>query len=143
MEVFMIFATQTLATLFDPISIALIVTFCVLMRTLTTSKLQQIIIPGILAATFSEVIVYTGIRGFQFGDLILQRIISHMAVSFAVVFILNFLFPNKKNNSSSEPNSYIPYQKQITSKYRSNIDFAVLKSLKESADIDDNRSAYY
>ena len=50
---------------------------------------------------------------------------------------------DKKNNSSSEPNSYIPFQKQITSKYRSNIDFAVLESLKESADIDDNRSAYY
>ena len=50
---------------------------------------------------------------------------------------------DKKNNSSSEPNSYIPFQKQITSKYRSNLDFAVLESLKESADIDDNRSAYY
>ena len=50
---------------------------------------------------------------------------------------------DKKNNSSSEPNSFIPFQKQITSKYRSNLDFAVLESLKESADIDDNRSAYY
>ena len=50
---------------------------------------------------------------------------------------------DKKNNSSSEPNSYIPFQNQITSKYRSNLDFAVLESLKESADIDDNRSAYY
>ena len=50
---------------------------------------------------------------------------------------------DKKNNSSSKPNSYIPFQKQITSKYRSNLDFAVLESLKESADIDDNRSAYY
>ncbi|MDC3179290.1 peptidyl-prolyl cis-trans isomerase, partial [Flavobacteriales bacterium] len=50
---------------------------------------------------------------------------------------------DKKNNSSSEPNSYIPFQNQIISKYRSNLDFAVLESLKESADIDDNRSAYY
>ena len=50
---------------------------------------------------------------------------------------------DKKNNSSSEPNSYIPFQNQMTSKYRSNLDFAVLESLKESADIDDNRSAYY
>lgn len=65
------------------------------------NKLQQIIIPGILAAICSEVIVYTGSRSFQFGDLILQRIISHMAVSFVLVFSLNFLFPNKRNNSSN------------------------------------------
>ena len=50
---------------------------------------------------------------------------------------------DKVNNSSNSPNSFIPYQKQITSKSRSNLDFLIVESLKESADINDNRSAYY
>ena len=50
---------------------------------------------------------------------------------------------DKVNNSSNAPNSFIPYQKQITSKNRSNLDFLIVESLKESADINDNRSAYY
>ena len=50
---------------------------------------------------------------------------------------------DKKNNSSNKPNSYTPFQKQLSSKYRTNLDFSVIESLKESADIDDNRSSYY
>ena len=50
---------------------------------------------------------------------------------------------DKVNNSSNAPNSFTPYQKQIISKNRSNLDFLIVESLKESADINDNRSAYY
>jgi|TARA_B100001093_G_scaffold518179_1_gene602143 peptidyl-prolyl cis-trans isomerase D len=50
---------------------------------------------------------------------------------------------DKKNNSSNKPNSYTPFQKQLSSKYRTNLDFSVIESLKKSADIDDNRSSYY
>ena len=50
---------------------------------------------------------------------------------------------DKVNKSSNTPNSFIPYQKQITGKNRSNLDFLIVESLKENAEINDNRHVYY
>ena len=50
---------------------------------------------------------------------------------------------DKKDISTKKPNSFISFQNQISSLYRSNIDFQIIESLKESAKIDDNRSSYY
>ena len=51
----------------------------------------------------------------------------------------------KLNNlkSASELESYTPFENQLTSKFRSNIDFNIIQSLKKSAEISDNRNDYY
>ncbi len=51
----------------------------------------------------------------------------------------------KLNNlkSASELESYAPFENQLTSKFRSNIDFNIIQSLKKSAEISDNRNDYY
>ncbi len=50
---------------------------------------------------------------------------------------------DKKDIGTKKPNSYRSFQNQLSSLYRSNIDFQIVESLKESAKIEDNRSSYY
>ena len=50
---------------------------------------------------------------------------------------------DKKDSSTKKPNSFRSFQNQLSSLYRSNIDFQIVESLKESAKIEDNRSSYY
>jgi len=45
--------------------------------------------------------------------------------------------------SADELESYTPFENQLTNKFRSNIDFSIVQSLKKSADISDNRNDYY
>jgi peptidyl-prolyl cis-trans isomerase D len=45
--------------------------------------------------------------------------------------------------SADELESYTPFENQLTNKFRSNIDFNIVQSLKKSADISDNRNDYY
>ena len=44
---------------------------------------------------------------------------------------------------ADELESYTPFENQLTNKFRSNIDFSIVQSLKKSADISDNRNDYY
>ena len=46
-------------------------------------------------------------------------------------------------NSVEEIESYSPFENQLTSKLRTNLDFNIVQSLKKSADVVDNRSDYY
>ena len=50
---------------------------------------------------------------------------------------------DKITKAENLPNSFTPYEKQVSSKLRSNIDFNVVQSLKKSSEIVDNRSDYY
>ena len=50
---------------------------------------------------------------------------------------------DKITKAENLPNSFTPYEKQVSSKLRSNIDFNVVQSLKKSSKIVDNRSDYY
>jgi peptidyl-prolyl cis-trans isomerase D len=45
--------------------------------------------------------------------------------------------------SADELESYTPFENQLTNKFRSNVDFSIVQSLKKSADISDNRNDYY
>ena len=45
--------------------------------------------------------------------------------------------------SADKLESYTPFENQLTNKFRSNIDFSIVQSLKKSADISDNRNDYY
>lgn len=45
--------------------------------------------------------------------------------------------------SADELESYTPFENQLANKFRSNIDFSIVQSLKKSADISDNRNDYY
>lgn len=45
--------------------------------------------------------------------------------------------------TADELESYTPFENQLTNKFRSNIDFSIVQSLKKSADISDNRNDYY
>ena len=45
--------------------------------------------------------------------------------------------------SAEEIENYSAFENQLTNKLRTNLDFNVVKSLKKSADISDNRSEYY
>ena len=46
-------------------------------------------------------------------------------------------------NSVEEIESYSAFENQLTSKFRTNLDFNIVQSLKKSADVVDNRSDYY
>ena len=50
---------------------------------------------------------------------------------------------DKKDSSTKKPNSFRSFQNQLSSLYRSNMDFQSVESLNESAKIEDNRSSYY
>ena len=45
--------------------------------------------------------------------------------------------------NADEIESYTPFENQLKNKYRSNIDFNIVQSLKKSANITDNRNDYY
>lgn len=98
------FFTQVAGTAIDPIQLLCLVILLLAIKTLKAPKMLAMFAPGVIVATSMEALVasepYTR---YEFGDFLVQRLLGALILSFLLYHCLNFLFPPKDINKTSNP----------------------------------------
>lgn len=102
MEV-MKFLVQIAVSAVDPIQLGFLIILSIVVKTLKMPKLLLMTAPGVIAAFSMELLVASrSFYGYDFGDLMAQRLIGALILSVAAYYCINFLFPTRETSPLTE-----------------------------------------
>jgi len=97
------FIVGVIGTSIDPIQLIFIVALLLAFKTLKTPKILAMFISGVISAFCSEAIIANEkYSRYDFGDLIVQRLLGAIIMSFLLFHVLNLLFPQKEVYKSNK-----------------------------------------